>query len=358
MYNIPNLSIIGIIMEKNIKIAIVGGSGLTGSELVKILMGHNYAEIMFISSRKFKGMSIKEVYPGIESDLEYVGQIGPEELKEADVLFLCMPPHDSMRYLDENLAYCKGMIIDVGSDFRIGDPGEYQRWYGQEHAAPNILDRFVYGLPEINKSKIKGAKFIANPGCYPTSALLGLFPILDSGLAGADPLIIDSKSGVTGAGRKLGDPYLFINLNENFYAYNPVLHRHIGEMEQEVEKICGRRIDISFTPHLLPVARGIFTAIYMNGVDISKEDIKPLYEKYYSTSAFVRYNDRIPQIRDVAGTNNCLISAVYDARVKILKIFTAIDNLVKGAAGQAVQNMNIALGIEEGEGLRLQGINT
>ncbi|MGM0365963.1 MAG: Asd/ArgC dimerization domain-containing protein, partial [Actinomycetota bacterium] len=173
-----------------------------------------------------------------------------------------------------------------------------------------------------------------------------------------DSLVIDSKSGVSGAGRKLKDPYLFISLNENFYAYSALGHRHIGEMEQEIEKIYKKKVAVSFTPHILPLNRGIFSSIYIKAEGMDEGKLKSLYDKYYSNSCFVRYMEDIPQIGDVAGTNNCLISARYDRRAGVLKVFTAIDNLLKGAAGQAVQNMNLALGLPEDEGLKLQGINT
>ncbi len=344
-------------MKKKINIAIAGASGLTGTELVKLLLGHPYAQLEHISSRTYKGQEIGAVYPGIESRLAFTERIGPSQLKQTDVLFLCLPPHDSMHYLKEVLAGYGGMVIDVGSDFRIRDPEEYQKWYGAKHLLPEILDRFVYGLPEINSQRIKGAKYIANPGCYPTSVLLGVYPLLDSGLVDIDSLMVDSKSGVSGAGRKCKDPYLFIHLNENFYAYSPEGHRHIGEMEQEIESIYKKRVVVSFTPHLLPLSRGIFSTIYVKAKNIDA-GLQALYEKYYGQCFFVNYSRAVPQIRDVAGTNHCLICARHDRRAGVLKVFVAIDNLVKGAAGQAVQNMNIALGFAEQEGLKLQGIHT
>ncbi len=345
-------------MKKKINIAIAGGSGLTGTELIKLLWGHQYSDLKYASSRTYKGKNIRNVYPGISSSLEYVEKIGPGELKNVDVLFLCLPPHDSMNYLKEVLENYSGMVIDVGSDFRIKDAEEYRKWYGQEHVLPEILEDFVYGLPEINAETIKGAKYIANPGCYPTSVLLGLYPLLDSRLVDINNVLIDSKSGVSGAGRKLNDPYLFINLNENFYAYSATGHRHIGEMEQEIEKMYKQKVAVSFTPHLLPLNRGIFTSIYIQGQRVPGEKLEHIYNEYYQDSFFVSYINRMPQIKDAAGTNNCLIYAEHDPGAGVIKIFTVIDNLLKGAAGQAVQNMNIALGLAENEGLELQGVNT
>ncbi len=220
-------------MESKVEIAIVGGSGLTGTELIKVLLNHRYAELEYITSRTYKGRKVSDIYPGINCSLEFVENIDNHQLKKADVLFLCLSPHDSMKYLKTVIGDYRGMVIDVGSDFRLKDTGDYKIWYGEEHLLSQLLSRFVYGLPEVHREDIKGAKYIANPGCYPTSVLLGLYPLLDSGLADIDSLVIDSKSGVSGAGRKLKEPYLFISLNENFYAYSATGHRHIGEIRLE-----------------------------------------------------------------------------------------------------------------------------
>lgn len=345
-------------MDKKQNIAIIGGPGLTGTELIKILLGHDNIQLKYITSRTYKGQKIEEVFPGIDCQLEFIQSVGPEELKDVNILFLCLPPHDSMQYLSTVIENYGGIVIDVGSDFRINSPQEYKKWYKAEHTLPHILDKFVYGLCEVNRDAIKEAKYIANPGCYPTSVLLGLYPLLDSKIAEIGNLVIDSKSGVSGAGRKLKEAFQFINLAQNFYAYSAAGHRHTGEMEQEVAKIYGRKLPISFTPHLLPISRGIFSSIYVQAPGLDENQLKSLYKNYYSSEQFVNYVETIPQIKDVAGTNNCLISLSYDERNGILKIFSTIDNLIKGAAGQAVQNMNIALDWDEKLGLSLQGINT
>jgi len=345
-------------MQKKIKAAVIGGSGLTGTELIKIILGHSGLELAYATSRTYKGKKIGEVFPGIGCSQKYVETLNKSQLKQTDVLFLCLPPHDSMQYMAKVLSIYEGIVIDVGSDFRLNSASQYKKWYQADHLLPDLLDKFVYGLPEVNRNQIKGANFIANPGCYPTSVLLALYPLLDSKLINPESLVIDSKSGISGAGRKLKEAYQFLNLSENFYAYSPLGHRHTGEIEQEIAKIYGKKLKVSFTPHLLPVDRGIFSSLYVPAVNLDEKKVAETYYHYYQQSLFVKYVNHIPQIRQVAGTNNCLIASVYDKDSKILKIFSVIDNLVKGAAGQAVQNMNIALGLEEDQGLRLQGIRT
>jgi len=265
-----------------------------------------------------------------------------------------------MEYIKNINSIADLRIIDIGSDFRLNDPEEYKAWYGTEHIFPELLGEFTYGLPEINREKIKSSRNIANPGCYPTSVLLGLAPLLKSKYKIRN-INIDSKSGVSGAGKKLKEAYLFGNLDNNFYAYSASGHRHIGEMEQEIKKLCGYSQKIDFTPHLLPMSRGIFSSIYCK-IDIVKngaveDDIMDIYNKFYKKSRFVKFMGKIiPHIKDTVGTNLCMIGTIYDARTSTLKIFSAIDNLLKGAAGQAVQNMNIMMGFDEDEGLDLNGI--
>ncbi len=351
-------------MKSKINIGIVGGSGHTGFELVKILSSHKHSNISFITSRTYNGKKISEVYPSFQqeedSSLIFTDMPSDRDLSNTDIIFLCLPPHSSMEYI-KNINCGAGLrIIDIGSDFRLNDPGEYKAWYGTEHIVPELLGEFTYGLPEINREKIKKSKNIANPGCYPTSVLLGLAPLLKSKYR-ISSINIDSKSGVSGAGRKLKEMYLFGNLDNNFYAYGAAGHRHIGEMEQEIKKLCGYSQQIDFTPHLLPISRGIFSSIYCRidtaeGGDI-EDDIIDIYNKFYKSSRFVKFMGKnIPHIKDTVGTNLCMIGIIYDARTSTMKIFSAIDNLLKGAAGQAVQNMNIMMGFDEDEGLELNGI--
>ena len=351
-------------MKEKINIGIIGGSGYTGLELVKILKNHKYANISFLTSRTYKNKNVGEVFPSIRDDgensLVFKETALKNDYENIDLLYLCLPPHSSMEHIKNNIHNKNLKIIDIGSDFRINDPNSYKTWYGTDHIIPELLKDFVYGLPEINRDLIKKSSYIANPGCYPTSVLLGLAPLLKAGFK-LDHIHIDSKSGVSGAGRKLAEPYLFGSMNNNFYAYSPKEHRHIGEMEQEIKKISGQDYKIDFTPHLLPVNRGIFSSIYCKVAgDLPegfKENIIKDYTDFYSESIFVKIlTAGMPQLKDVVGTNRCLVGISYDERTSTLKIFSAIDNLLKGAAGQAVQNMNLMFGLEESEGLMSDGI--
>ncbi len=349
------------IMDKKIIIGIIGGSGLTGMELARILSLHKNVEIGFITSRKYDGKKVTDVFPSFneyrKNDLVFIKKAGAESLKKIDLIFLCLPPLKSMEFLRDLPGGYDFKIIDIGSDFRIKDPQKYKYWYGEEHVLKEKLGDFIYGLAEINKNMIRGSSYVANPGCYPTSVLLGLAPVL-RGKINIDHINIDSKSGVTGAGRKLKDMYLFSSLSSNFYSYSPDGHRHTGEIEQEIENLSGKKFKICFTPHLLPVDRGIFTSIYCklpgSGKGSKKflDHVHSLFKDFYTDSTFVRYmGSEVPQLKDAVGTNMCLIGAFMDERTNNLKIFSCIDNLLKGAAGAAVQNMNIMMGLDEEEGL-------
>ncbi len=352
-------------MKKIVKAGIVGGSGFTGLELVKILSFHRYAKINFVTSRTYKNMAVSEVFPSYtnsgDTDLTFTGEAKNCDLEDIDIIFLCLPPHKSMEYLKELKGNYNFKIIDIGSDFRLKMPEDYKYWYGTVHIMKEELSKFVYGLPETNKDKIQKSNYVANPGCYPTSVLLGLAPVIKGDIT-IKGICIDSKSGVSGAGRKPEEQYLFTNVENNFYAYSAAGHRHTGEIEQEIEEISGKKFKINFTPHLLPVNRGIFTSIYcrISTVEVesnTEEKIYGLYEKFCSGLPFVKFTGtEIPQLRDVIGTNMCLLGYKLDERTGTLKIFSAIDNLLKGAAGQAVQNMNIMMGFDEKEGLCFNGV--
>jgi N-acetyl-gamma-glutamyl-phosphate reductase len=352
-------------MEKKINIGIAGGSGYTGLELVKILSCHKYSNINFITSRSNDGKIIGDLYPALKNtkygNLAFTGTATEMDYAGIDILFLCLPPHKSMEYI-KNIGHLGDIkIIDVGSDFRINNPAVYNQWYGTTHLLPEMLKDFTYGLPEINSEEIKQSKHIANPGCYPTSVILGLVPLLKSKYK-VESIIIDSKSGVSGAGKKLEEMYLFGSLDDNFYAYGTTGHRHIGEMEQEIGKLAGYNLNIDFTPHLLPVSRGIFSTIYCkiignHGENSIEDNLNDAYEEYYSDSKFIRFlGSTVPRMKDTVGTNLCMIGTAYDERTDTLKIFSTLDNLIKGAAGQAVQNMNLISGLDEKEGLELNGI--
>lgn len=375
------------IMEDNlkkIKAAIAGGSGYTGLELLKLLFGHPHVKVVITTSNTYSGIAVCEAFPSFymknEAGCEEKEQLyftsysglGEESFKEIDIIFLCLPATESMEFVKKYLNSFKGVIIDIGSDFRIKEPENYRLWYGKEHVLKELLKNFVYGLPEINEDKIRSSKYIANPGCYPTSVLLALAPVISNSMFDVCDINADSKSGVSGAGRKLKNEYLFYSLNDNFYAYSPTMHRHIGEIEQELEALSGKETRICFTPHLLPIDRGIFTSVYcrvylknhkslkIQGTALKnavyfkelKEKINIAFADFYKNSLYVRFlGEKIPQVKDVAGTNMCHIGYSLDERTGYLKIFSVLDNLMKGAAGQAVQNMNLVFGYEQKEGL-------
>lgn len=351
-------------MDKKIKVGIIGGSGFTGLELLKLLTKHKYTEVIFITSRTFKNKKVNDIFPSYKSykgkELLYVDKPVKEDLKEIDILFLCLPPLKSMEFLSGISGEYDFKIIDIGSDFRIKNPDEFKKWYGSEHIMKNKLSDFVYGLTELNKEKIKESSYIANPGCYPVSVLLALAPLLKSGIK-IENICIDSKSGVSGAGRKLKDEYLFTSLNNNFYAYSAVGHRHTVEIEQEIKNIGGKEMIVSFTPHLMALNRGIFTTVYCKwggkpAEGKEKDKVLSLFKDFYEDKPFVKFTgDKIPQIKDVVGTNMCMVGTNIDYRTNTIKIFSVIDNLLKGAAGQAVQNMNVMMGFDEEEGLKLNG---
>ncbi len=352
-------------MKGKIKAGIIGGSGFTGIELIKILGGHKYVEIVFATSRTYKDLEVSEVFPSYQDrrnkKLSFIEKPIKKDLKKIDIMFLCLPPLKSMEFLKSVSGEHKFRIIDLGSDFRLKNPDDFKYWYGTEHILKNKLSGFVYGLTEINKQKIKRSRHIANPGCYPVSILLGLAPILKNNVTVGE-IYIDSKSGVSGAGRKLKQEYLFSSLDNNFYAYSANGHRHTGEIEQEIENMGKKKIKVSFTPHLMPLNRGIFTSIYcrmgkLSGEDMVEDKICKMYKNFYKEMPFVKFTgNKIPKLQDVVGTNICMIGIGLDSRTDTLKIFSVIDNLLKGAAGQAVQNMNIMMGLDEKEGLQFNGI--
>lgn len=344
------------------KIVIIGASGYTGLELLKIVLVHESLEASLLTSRTYAGRKVSEIFPSLsitaKNNIRFEEKPNGRKIDNSDAVFLCLPPGESMVFLKNNLMDYKGIIIDVGSDFRIEDPHDYSKWYNKEHQLKDKLKGFVYGLPEFNGRIISKTRLIANPGCYPTSVLMGVLPILSAGLEIDKNIIVDSKSGVTGAGRKLSQDYLFGNLNDNFYAYKPLMHRHTGEMETQIKKIMKEDISISFTPHLLPVDRGIFSSIYIKaGDDLDQNDIDNIFKSFAERNPFINYlYGKVPRIKDVVGNNDCNIGAFLDSRTNIIKVFTVIDNLIKGAAGQAIQNLNIALGMKEDEGLNSPGI--
>jgi len=350
---------------KKIKISVIGSTGYAGKELVKILMNHQKVELVHLVSSSYAGKNIAEIFPEflnkldkklINFNLDVVSQ-------DSDLVFTALPHTVSMDMVPELLK--KGAkVVDLSADYRIKDSAVYQEWYKKElnQISKELLLEAVYGLPEIYLDKIKDASLVANPGCYPTSVILGIAPLLKYYFVEPVGIIIDSKSGTSGAGRKLSLGLHFAECNENFKAYKVVRHNHIPEVEQELsfvyfgadnkEQIKG--IKVSFTPHLLPINRGILSTCYLSLRGSKKEEeVLEIYQKYYHKAPFVRIFEppNLPEIKYVAGTNYCDIGFTIDERVGKIKVISVIDNLLKGAAGQAVQNMNIMSGFPETCGL-------
>jgi N-acetyl-gamma-glutamyl-phosphate reductase len=334
------------------KIAIVGATGFTGSELVRILINHPEVEIAAITSESRAGERFSDVHPFFQAICE-MPLIKADELptEEIEIAFLALPHGVSMEYV-EKFADTKMKIVDLSGDFRLSLPEVYESWYPKTHTYPDGFARAVYGIPELYRDKIRESALVANPGCYPTSAILAIAPLLARGLAKTDPIIVDAKSGVTGAGVKSKPVNHFSSVNENFKAYGVKTHRHSIEIQENAKKQAGEEASIQFTPHLLPLDRGILSTVYLKPAKkVEEEMIKEAFEAFYSDEPFVRLRAVPPSIKEVRGTNYCDIWSTYDDRTGNIIVLSAIDNLVKGAAGQAVQNMNLILGLAEDAGL-------
>ncbi|MCD5406992.1 MAG: N-acetyl-gamma-glutamyl-phosphate reductase [Desulfotomaculum sp.] len=338
-----------------IKAAVIGATGYTGAELVRILARHPQVQLVALTSRSYAGQPYYQAYPHLYKylDLECTALDLDQLVAKTDIIFTALPHGHSMDIAAATVRQGK-RLVDLGADFRLNDSAQYRTWYQVEHSAPDLLAQAVYGLPEINRPVIAGSNLVANPGCYPTTAILGLLPLLKNNLLDLASVIIDSKSGVSGAGRGLALKTHFAETNENFSAYALDDHRHIPEIEQELSKLAGKQLTISFTPHLVPMTRGMLSTIYANLTsDLSTAALNQLYLQAYNGEYFVRVlpPGMLPQTKALSGSNFCDLAVTVDARAKRVKIVVAIDNLVKGASGQAVQNMNIMFGLEEQTGL-------
>jgi len=339
-----------------IRAGIVGASGYTGVELTRLLSRHPKVEIAVATSRQYAGKMISEVYPSLTGMTGVVCEdVVPENLVDrVDVLFTAVPHQTAMAIVPRFLEAGK-KVIDLSADFRIDDPAVYEEWY-QPHTASEYFEEAVYGLPEINREKISKARLVANPGCYPTSIILGMAPLLKEGLVDVSTIIADSKSGTSGAGRSAQVGTLFCEVTDGFRAYDVGGHRHTPEIEQELTKLAGQDLTISFTPHLLPISRGILSTVYSSLVKkCSQEEIDLLYDNYYANEHFVRVckPGTLPATQNVRGSNFCDVAAKVDPRTGRIVVLSVIDNLVKGAAGQAIQNMNLVYGFEENLGLEI-----
>lgn len=339
-------------MSKAIKAGIIGATGYAGVELVRLLSNHPNATIEAISSVSFPGENIANIYPGLKGGVNLILEKDPEDMIDrCDVVFASLP-HGLSQELAKNCVDKNVIFIDLGADFRLEKEEDYINWYGGNFLDAGLQEQAVYGLSEIFRNEIKSAALIANPGCYPTSAALALYPVLKEGLIDTDNIIIDSKSGVTGAGRTVSPNTHYPECNEGFSSYKAVGHRHIPEIEQTLSKFADAPVTITFTPHLLPVNRGILSTIYcdLNG---NEDIIRRSYIEAYEKEPFIILlkDGEYANIKDVRLSNSCHISLHYDMRTDKLIVCSAIDNMVKGAAGQAIQNMNIVFGFKETAGL-------
>ena len=337
-----------------IRIGIIGASGYTGAELVRILNGHPEATLAVATSRQYAGKPLSVVFPSLKgkTDITCVDAEVEDLIDRADLFFTAVPHQTAMAVVPILLEAGK-KVIDFSADFRIHDAKVYQQWY-QEHTAPQYLDEAVYGLPELHREKIRTSRLIANPGCYPTSIILGVTPLLQEGLIESDTLVADSKSGASGAGRAAQTGTLFCEVTDGFRAYKVGEHRHTPEIEQEMSLLSGKEVVISFTPHLVPMSRGILSTVYAKAVKpIPDDDLYQIYANFYKNEPFIRLCSpgSYPATQFVRGSNFCDLGFKYDSRTNRIVVLSAIDNLVKGAAGQAVQNMNLASGFPEEAGL-------
>ncbi|OHB33176.1 MAG: N-acetyl-gamma-glutamyl-phosphate reductase [Desulfuromonadaceae bacterium GWC2_58_13] len=339
-----------------IRVAIVGASGYTGVELYRLLVNHPAVEITCVTSRQNAGEPFAEVFPSLRGRTDLV--CDPVEVDivaaKADFVFTALPHQTAMEFVPGLLAAGK-KVVDLSADYRLHDARIYESWY-QPHTSPELLGEAVYGLPELYREQVRGARLVANPGCYPTSVALALAPLLKNALVDPASLIIDSKSGTSGAGRSAKVDSLFCEVNEGFKAYGVTKHRHTPEIEQTLSELAGVPVVVNFTPHLLPVNRGILSTCYANLK--SKMDTSSLVETFvahYRQEPFVRVYPMgsLPNVAFVRGSNYCDLGLVADPRTGRVIVVSAIDNLVKGAAGQAVQNMNLMLGLDESAGLQV-----
>ena len=345
-----------------VKVGSIGATGYAGNELVRLLMGHKDVEIMWYGSRSYIDKKYAEVYQNMFEIVEDTClDDNMEELaSKVDVIFTATPQGFLAGVLTEEIL-SRVKIIDLSADFRIKDVKTYEKWYKIEHKSPQFIEEAVYGLCEINRDKVKGARLIANPGCYTTCSILTAYPLVKEGLIDPDTLIIDAKSGTSGAGRGAKLPNLFCEVNENMKAYGVTNHRHTPEIEEQLGYAAGKEIMVNFTPHLVPMNRGILATEYAalnkkaDGTLPTYGEVKAIYDKYYKNEKFVRVleKDICPETKWVEGSNYVDVNFKIDERTGRIVMMGALDNLVKGAAGQAVQNMNLLFGFDEAEGLNL-----
>ena len=344
-------------MPAKAKIGILGASGYTGAELVRLLLRHSRVEIALLTADRRAGKAMADVFPQfLPYSLPPLTAIDSADWKSLglDLVFCALPHGTTQKVIKDLMARApRTKIVDLSADFRLADSAAYARWYGHEHFAPGLQKEAVYGLTEVYRSKIKSARLVANPGCYTSCAELALIPLLKAKAIDPDEIVIDAKSGMTGAGRAAKEEMLFSEVSEGFHAYGVGHHRHMAELDQEFSKAAGRDVVVSFTPHLVPMNRGILSTIYVRGLNASAQDLHALLLKSYVKEPFVHVLPfgAAPQTRHVRGSNMTFIGVVADRIAGRAIIVSALDNLTKGASGQAVQNMNVLLGLPEATGL-------
>lgn len=334
-----------------IKVGIVGGTGYTGVELLRLLVQHPDVQLEVITSRSEAGLPVADMYPNLRGHLDLAfSQPDVNTLKQCDLVFFATPNGIAMQQVPE-LLEAGVKVVDLAADFRLSDPAVWEKWYGMPHACENILAEAVYGLPEVNRAKVREARLVANPGCYPTAVQLGFLPLVEQGLIRGD-LVADCKSGVSGAGRQTHLGSLLCEASENFKAYGVPGHRHLPEIRQGLARAAGHEIGLTFVPHLTPMIRGIHATLYAQVPDRTI-DLQALYEQRYANEVFVDVMPAgsHPETRSVKGSNRCRIAIHRPQDGDTVVILSAIDNLVKGAAGQAVHNMNLMFGLDEQAGL-------
>lgn len=334
-------------MHKTLKVNIVGASGYVGAELIRLVHSHPLFVLNKLYAHTKAGQYVGDLFPNFEFVLPdtVLADTNDGEVSQCDILFLALPHTQSQAFVNE-LPENGPLVVDLSADFRFEDPSTYEQWYKTSHLAKNMQHLFEYGLVEFHREALRTSRYIAAPGCYPTAAILATKPLIDAGFNSGTSVIVDAASGVSGAGASPSDTTMYTNVESNFKAYGVINHRHTPEMAKELG------VDVLFTPHLVPMTRGIVATCYIKcDRRVDENDLVDIYEKQYSTDPFISISQTPPTTKQVAGTNNAIVSAFYDERTQHIVAISAIDNLVKGAAGQAVQAANIALGFEETVGL-------
>lgn len=337
-----------------VKVGIFGSTGYAGQQLIWFLKNHGKVKVEFLSSNTYAEYEYDQIYQNYIEILNMkcinINE-AMERIEDVDIIFLALPHGKSFEIVKKAME-SSTKVIDLGADYRLKDINTYEKWYGVEHKAGELIQNFVYGLCEIKREEIKKINLVANPGCFTTASILAMYPLVKENIVRKDSIIIDAKSGVSGAGRSLKTTSLFSECNESIKAYGVANHRHTPEIEQELSSACKEDIILNFTPHLVPMNRGILATCYANlNKNYSEKDIETIFKKYYGEEYFIRLLNELPQTKNVKGSNFCDIAFKLDKRTNRIIVVSAIDNLVKGAAGQAIQNMNIIMGFEEKMGI-------